>query len=100
MGEPQTRNQRVALRRAGWLICNQEVVYERDEHRPHREEDSAASAPGEGLAGDRGHARIRRVVRRRPGRLVCPGARLGGRITHKGYEHLPFEMMIEEMEPE
>ena len=30
----------------------------------------------------------------------APGARLGGRITHKGYERLPFEMMIEEMEPE
>src|SRR5437879_2320019 len=30
----------------------------------------------------------------------APGARLRGRITHKGYEHLPFEITIEEMEPE
>ena len=29
-----------------------------------------------------------------------PGARLTGRITHKGYEHIPFEMTIERMEPE
>jgi len=30
----------------------------------------------------------------------APGARVRGRITHKGYEHLPFEMTIERMEPE
>jgi len=30
----------------------------------------------------------------------APGARLGGRITHEGYEHLPFEITVEEMEPE
>ena len=29
-----------------------------------------------------------------------PGARVGGRITHEGYEHLPFEITIERMEPE
>src|SRR5437764_13167271 len=29
-----------------------------------------------------------------------PGGRLRGRITHKGYEHLSFEMTIERMEPE
>lgn len=30
----------------------------------------------------------------------APGARVGGRITHKGYEHLPFDITIEQMEPE
>jgi uncharacterized protein YndB with AHSA1/START domain len=30
----------------------------------------------------------------------APGARVGGRITHEGYEHLPFEITIERMEPE
>jgi uncharacterized protein YndB with AHSA1/START domain len=29
-----------------------------------------------------------------------PGARLTGRITHPGYEHVPFEMTIERIEPE
>jgi uncharacterized protein YndB with AHSA1/START domain len=29
-----------------------------------------------------------------------PGARLTGRITHPGYEHYPFEITIERMEPE
>ena len=29
-----------------------------------------------------------------------PGGRVSGRITHPGYEHLPFEMTIERMEPE
>jgi uncharacterized protein YndB with AHSA1/START domain len=29
-----------------------------------------------------------------------PGARLRGQITHKGYEHVPFEITIERMEPE
>src|SRR5215510_1733804 len=29
-----------------------------------------------------------------------PGARVRGRITHKGYEHLPFEITVERMEPE
>jgi uncharacterized protein YndB with AHSA1/START domain len=30
----------------------------------------------------------------------APGALLRGNITHKGYEHLPFEFTIERMEPE
>src|ERR1041384_6240720 len=30
----------------------------------------------------------------------APGARLTGRITHKGYEHYPFEMTVERIEPE
>jgi len=30
----------------------------------------------------------------------APGARLTGKITHKGYEHCPFEITIERMEPE
>jgi uncharacterized protein YndB with AHSA1/START domain len=30
----------------------------------------------------------------------APGARLSGEITHKGYEHVPFEITIERMEPE
>jgi uncharacterized protein YndB with AHSA1/START domain len=30
----------------------------------------------------------------------APGARITGRITHKEYEHLTFEMTIERMEPE
>jgi uncharacterized protein YndB with AHSA1/START domain len=29
-----------------------------------------------------------------------PGARLQGQITHKGYEHVPFEITVERMEPE
>ena len=29
-----------------------------------------------------------------------PGARLKGKITHKGYEDAPFEITIERMEPE
>jgi uncharacterized protein YndB with AHSA1/START domain len=29
-----------------------------------------------------------------------PGARLQGKVTHKGYEHAPFEITIERMEPE
>src|SRR5260370_36532272 len=29
-----------------------------------------------------------------------PGARLRGTVTHKGYEHVPFEITIERMEPE
>lgn len=29
-----------------------------------------------------------------------PGARLRGTVTHKGYEHLPFEITIERVEPE
>jgi uncharacterized protein YndB with AHSA1/START domain len=30
----------------------------------------------------------------------APGARLLGQITHPGYEHVPFEITIEQMEPE
>lgn len=30
----------------------------------------------------------------------APGARLEGRITHEGYEHLRMDMTIERMEPE
>lgn len=30
----------------------------------------------------------------------APGARLRGEVTHKGYEHVPFEITIERMEPE
>jgi len=30
----------------------------------------------------------------------APGARLTGQVTHKGYEHVPFEITIERMEPE
>jgi len=30
----------------------------------------------------------------------APGARVKGKITHKGYEHVPFEVDIERMEPE
>jgi uncharacterized protein YndB with AHSA1/START domain len=30
----------------------------------------------------------------------APGARMRGQITHKGYEHLPFEFTVERMEPE
>lgn len=30
----------------------------------------------------------------------APGARLRGQVTHKGYEHCPFEITIERMEPE
>ena len=30
----------------------------------------------------------------------APGARLRGQVTHKGYEHVPFEITIERMEPE
>jgi uncharacterized protein YndB with AHSA1/START domain len=29
-----------------------------------------------------------------------PGARMQGKILHKGYEHVPFEITIERMEPE
>jgi uncharacterized protein YndB with AHSA1/START domain len=29
-----------------------------------------------------------------------PGARLSGRVTHKGYEHVTMEIVIERMEPE
>lgn len=31
---------------------------------------------------------------------IAPGARLSGKITHPGYEHLPFEITIDRMEPE
>jgi uncharacterized protein YndB with AHSA1/START domain len=30
----------------------------------------------------------------------APGARLPGQVTHKGYEHVAFEIAIERMEPE
>jgi len=30
----------------------------------------------------------------------APGGRVTGRITHPGYEHLPFEITVERMEPE
>ncbi|HMD50711.1 MAG TPA: SRPBCC family protein, partial [Bryobacteraceae bacterium] len=30
----------------------------------------------------------------------APGARLRGQVTHPGYEHVPFEITIERMEPE
>jgi uncharacterized protein YndB with AHSA1/START domain len=30
----------------------------------------------------------------------APGVRLRGKIKHKGYEHVPFEITIERMEPE
>jgi uncharacterized protein YndB with AHSA1/START domain len=30
----------------------------------------------------------------------APGARMTGRVTHEGYEHLPFELTVERMEPE
>jgi uncharacterized protein YndB with AHSA1/START domain len=30
----------------------------------------------------------------------APGARLRGKITHEGYEHVPFDITIEQMEPE
>ncbi len=30
----------------------------------------------------------------------APGARLSGRVTHEGYEHVPFEITIERMAPE
>jgi len=29
-----------------------------------------------------------------------PGARVTGRITHEGYEHIPFEITVERIEPE
>jgi len=29
-----------------------------------------------------------------------PGARLRGRVTHKGYEHVTMEIVVERMEPE
>lgn len=29
-----------------------------------------------------------------------PGARLRGKVSHKGYEHIPFEITIERLEPE
>ena len=29
-----------------------------------------------------------------------PGARIRGKVLHKGYEHIPFEITIERMEPE
>jgi uncharacterized protein YndB with AHSA1/START domain len=29
-----------------------------------------------------------------------PGARLRGKILHKGYEHVPFEITVERMDPE
>ncbi len=29
-----------------------------------------------------------------------PGARLRGQVKHKGYEHVPFEITIERMDPE
>ena len=31
---------------------------------------------------------------------LVPGARVTGRITHEGYEHMPFEITVERMEPE
>ena len=30
----------------------------------------------------------------------APGARVRGKVTHKGYEHLTFEIDVERMEPE
>jgi uncharacterized protein YndB with AHSA1/START domain len=30
----------------------------------------------------------------------APGVRLTGKVTHKGYEHVPFEITVERMEPE
>ncbi len=30
----------------------------------------------------------------------APGARVSGKITHEGYEHVPFEITVERMEPE
>jgi len=30
----------------------------------------------------------------------APGARIRGQVTHPGYEHLPFEITIERVEPE
>jgi uncharacterized protein YndB with AHSA1/START domain len=30
----------------------------------------------------------------------APGARLRGQVTHKGYEHVDFEIAVESMEPE
>ncbi len=30
----------------------------------------------------------------------APGGRVTGRVTHEGYEHLPFEITVERMEPE
>ncbi len=29
-----------------------------------------------------------------------PGTRLHGKITHKGYEHVPFEIIVDRVEPE
>src|SRR5262245_5457193 len=31
---------------------------------------------------------------------LTPGARVTGKITHKGYENLPFELTVETVEPE
>ena len=31
---------------------------------------------------------------------IAPGARLRGRVTYPGYEHVPFEITIERVEPE
>ena len=31
---------------------------------------------------------------------LSPGARVKGKITHEGYENLPFEITVERMEPE
>ncbi len=30
----------------------------------------------------------------------APGRRVAGRVTHEGYEHVPFEITVERMEPE
>jgi uncharacterized protein YndB with AHSA1/START domain len=31
---------------------------------------------------------------------ITPGARLRGRLKHKGFEHVPFEITVETMKPE
>ena len=34
------------------------------------------------------------------GAVLAPGARVRGRILHEGYEHVPFEITVEAMDPE
>ena len=62
--------------------------------------DSPARAARPSVARPHRLGGVWRVVRRQGGGPFAPGAHVRGAITHRGYEHVVFDITIERMEPE
>ena len=95
-------NQMVAYNRRRAVICNQEVAYYDDRtHRSHRTEDSVAGPAKPRLARADRFPGIRRLVRGHVHRQRSRQAPASASMSQiKGYEHLMWDVVIEEMIPE